>query len=343
MSGNKYLIVKGKEGLGNRIFSALTGIMYARLSGRKLIIDWSDHIYSNNGANVFNKLFDCPMCCLIDDIPEADSVNPVVWRGNLQRSVYEMDIMDGSITNNIESRLKFSIDPRNMQYDEEILIMWSPSNRIGQLRDHINRENKEFGSLSTDDISRKLLRENLILRPAIRKRVDKFVTERFKGETVGIHVRFTDKTVLLPKILTKLHELLKRMPNLQIFLATDNLEIKKTFEQKYRNVITTPHWYSKAGIPIHGNQDCPDPTESCIEALIDLYLLAECDYLIIDSTSSFSYMTKLLSEAPDSCIFDVKPREKPLLRLQKFNKRLRTKLRSLIFGPALLGRFLRTH
>ncbi len=342
MSAIKYLIVKGKEGLGNRLFSALTGIVYAQLSGRKLIIDWSDHIYSNDGTNIFDRVFNCSMNCPTQDIPETDSINPAVWRGNLRRSVYEMDKLDGNITNNIESRLKFSIDPKNLQYDEEILIMWSPSNRIGQLRAQYNANFPEFASLTTDSISRRLLKEYLILSPSIRERVGRFKLERLNKTTVGVHVRYTDKTVMLSNIQKKLKWLHKRIPDLQVFLSTDNEDIKTMFEQKYPSVITTPHWYPKGGLSIHGNQNCTDPTESCFEALIDLYLLAECEYLIVDTTSSFSYIAYLLTKAPNSCIFDVKPRERLLSRLRKFNKRLRTKLRSLIFGPALWGRFLRT-
>lgn len=342
MSANKYLIVKGKEGLGNRIFSALTGIVYAQLSGRKLIIDWSDHIYSNDGTNVFDRIFNCSMNCPTQDIPETDSINPAVWCGNLHRSVYEMDKLDENITNNIESRLKFSIDPANLHYDEDILIMWSPSNRVGQLRAHFNGKLEELSSLTTDNISRKLLSEDLKLHPSIRVRVDRFKLERFNKATVGVHVRYTDKTVILSNIQKILQRLRKRIPDLQVFLSTDNENIKTMFEQKYPGIITTPHWYSKQGMPIHGNQNCPDPTESCIEALIDLYLLAECDYLIVDTTSSFSYMANLLTKAPNSCIFDVKPGEKLLPRLRKFDKRLRNKLRSFIYGPALLGRFLST-
>ena len=38
----KYLILKGCAGLGNRIFSILNAISYSKKTGRKLIIDWSD-------------------------------------------------------------------------------------------------------------------------------------------------------------------------------------------------------------------------------------------------------------------------------------------------------------
>jgi hypothetical protein len=36
----KILLIKGKGGLGNRILSAVCGLIYADLSGRTPVIDW---------------------------------------------------------------------------------------------------------------------------------------------------------------------------------------------------------------------------------------------------------------------------------------------------------------
>ena len=58
MSG--YVLVKGKAGLGNRMLSAMTGVLYAMLSQRNLVVDWSDSTYSDDGQNVFPKLFKVP-------------------------------------------------------------------------------------------------------------------------------------------------------------------------------------------------------------------------------------------------------------------------------------------
>lgn len=297
--------------------------MYSRLSGRELIIDWSDYTYSNDGSNVFHRFFSCRLCEPNVEIPDTYSVNPSIWRGNLRKSVNDMDKLHGNIANNIESRRIFSVDHAKLDYNEDVLVMWTPTNRIEQLRTHFNGKYKEFASLNTDSISSKLLTEDLVLHPTIRERVDQFMLKRFNRDTFGVHVRYTDKKLRLPEIQRKLYGLLKRIPDLQIFLSTDNLEIKKIFEQSYPSVVTTPHWYPTAGLTIHKNQSCPDRTESGIEALVDLYLLAECNYLIIDTGSSFSYIAKLLAKAHASCIFDVKPGEKPLRRLRNFSRRLR--------------------
>lgn len=57
---DRYLLVKGRAGLGNRMLCALTGILYARLAGRRLLVDWSDPIYAEGGLNVFHRYFRCP-------------------------------------------------------------------------------------------------------------------------------------------------------------------------------------------------------------------------------------------------------------------------------------------
>jgi hypothetical protein len=44
---------------------------------------------------------------------------------------------------------------------------------------------------------------------------------------------------------------------------------------------------------------------SSIEALIDLYLLADCQWLVVDRSSSFSRLAKLLSMAPAARVLDV--------------------------------------
>ena len=100
-----------------------------------------------------------------------------------------------------------------------------------------------------------------------------------------MYVRYSDYRVRLFAIIKQLNALLKRKPDLQIFLATDNIEIKKMFEANFPGVVSAPHWYAKPGSPIHVDRTRPDRTETAIEALVDLYLLANCDHLIFDGSS----------------------------------------------------------
>ena len=190
--------------------------------------------------------------------------------------------------------------------------MWSYVEQVDALRKHFNGEFKELRRTSTKAILMQLLREDLILHPSIRARVDHFKANRFNQKTVGVHVRYTDEyhrvkclKTRLPSIRKKLNALLKREPEIQVVLATDNVEIKEIFQEVYPNVITTQKWYPASGSSMHKNPECPDRVENGIDALVDMYLLAQCDYLILDGNSSFSYLASLLTDAPSSRIFNV--------------------------------------
>ncbi len=338
MNEDKYLLVKGIAGLGNRMLSALTGILYARLAGRRLIIDWSDPAYSKNGTNVFHDLFLCTLCDPTEKIPETDSVSPAVWKGSLHKSATSMRKPYRNITQFLKNT---SIDLTRLSYEEELAVMWAYHGEVDQLRGHFIGACKGYVSMSKEVILTRLLREDLILHPRIQSKVNEFKHKEFTGKTVGVHIRYTDHRSSLLAILDKLNTLLRLEPGLQVFLATDNIQIKKIFDENYPDVITTPHWYPKPGSRIHNNSACPDRLESGIESLVDLYLLAECDYLIIDTSSTFSYVAMLLTNADKSHIFDMAKGEKLTPRIRHWSWRLMLKLGLYSWGLSSLSKFLR--
>ncbi len=338
MHEDKYLVVKGIAGLGNRILSALTGILYARLAGRRLIIDWSDPTYSNNGANVFHDLFLCTLCGPEDEIPATGSVSPAVWQGNLYNSATSMR---KPYKNNTEFLKNTSIDLTRLKYGEEIAVMWAYHGEVDQLRGHFKGTYEEYADMSKEAILSRLLREDLILHPRIQSKVNEFRQKEFSRKTVGVHIRYTDHRAGLLSILDKLNTLLRLEPGLQVFLATDNIQIKKLFEENYPGVITTPHWYPNPGSRIHNNRACPDSLTSGIESLVDLYLLAECDYLIIDTSSTFSYVAMLLAKAPNSNVYNLATGEKLTPGIRYWSWRLMLKLRLYSWGLSTLSKLLR--
>lgn len=338
---SKFLLLKGRAGLGDRIQCVLTGILYARLTGRRLLVDWSDSTYSNDRSNAFHRFFQCPLCSPTEEIPSTDSVSPSIWLGHLHESSWDMGERYGINKNPDEVWKRLSIDLTKLDYQQDVLVMQTYNEKVDLLRSHFEGAFKEFSQASTEAILSKLLGEDLILHPQIKERLDRFKSNNFIGETVGVHVRYTDHRARLWTILHKLNALLKREPELQIFLSTDNIQIKNMFEEVYKNVITTPHWYPPPGWSIHHNQNCPDPKESGIEALVDLYLLAECDYLIIDTSSSFSYLAKLLTKTPDPKIFDVKRGEKQSRNLRVLTWQIMLRLGLFSWGLRLLRKFVR--
>ncbi|MBV9404396.1 MAG: hypothetical protein JO211_03560 [Acidobacteriaceae bacterium] len=308
MADDKVLLVKGIAGLGNRILCALTGILYAQMSGRKLLIDWSDAIYSPDGSNIFGRLFRICSAATIEDLPSTESIYPDAWRGHLGESAKDVAERYGHIPTNVKSVLK--LDLAKIDYREDIVVLVLYTAEIGALRRHFAGEMAALAGMTDEAILAKLLRENVELQPEIRQRVENFKREHFGARTVGVHVRYTDYRVRLLPIIRKLNQLLRSEPEMRIFLATDNIELKRAFEKSYTNVVTTPHWYPEAGEPIHKARGRPDRIESAIESLIDLYLLAECGELIVDATSSFAYVASLLSQARPESVHRVVTGEK---------------------------------
>lgn len=338
MSKDKFLLVKGIAGLGNRMFCAVTSILYARLTGRRLLVDWSDETYSPDGSNVFHRFFLCPWCNPTDEIPATDSVRPSVWRGHLRERA---ENMRKPYRGHVEFWQHTSIDLARLDYQEDVLVMWAFHEKVDLLRNHFTGAFQEFSQTSTKAILRKLLREDLILQPWIRARVEQFKRDNFRQKTVGVHVRYTDHRVRLWAILQKLHLLLKREPELQIFLATDNIQITILFEENFPGTISTPHAYPAPGFCLHGRQQCPDLVEHGVEALVDLYLLAECEYLIVDTSSSFAHMATLLTKTPDSRVFDVKQGGKYPVRLRHFTWQMMLRLGLFSWGLDLVRKLVR--
>ena len=314
---HKFLLVKGIMGLGDRMLCALGGILYAQLSGRTLLVDWSDPFYSSNGDNVFHRFFESPFCSPTNDIPTTDSVYPRIWTGRLVE--HATQIAQEHNFNPVETRRALSIDLGRLDYAEDLLVLVEYDALVDRLRPNFQGAFQELSQMTTEDILAKLLRQDLLLQSEIRARVEHFKSNKFYARTVGVHVRYSDYRVRLFAIIRQLNALLKREPDLQIFLATDNAEVKKMFEDNFQGVVSTPHWYAQPGSPIHVDRTRPDRAETAIEALIDLYLLANCDHLIFDGSSSFGWVANLLSPAPAHNKLDVDPgghgRKKRRLRL----------------------------
>jgi hypothetical protein len=300
----RFLLVKGRAGLGNRMLSALTGLLYARLSGRRLLIDWSDPTYSQDGSNVFHRLFHCPASSPDQEIPSTSSLNPPVWRDNLGESTWRLEERYRDMGRRLEWR-ESSVDLRRLDHPEDVVIMWTFTDQVESMRTHLDAC-EELRGLPRNAILGALLRNEMVLQKDMRSRVDRFRAAYFKGTMVGVHVRYTDHRANLWMILEQLDALLSREIGARIFLATDNAEIRRLFERTYGEVVTTEHWYPRPGHNAHSNWSCPDRTENAREALTDLYLLAECDYLIVDTSSSFSRVATLVSKAEPSNIWDAR-------------------------------------
>jgi hypothetical protein len=304
-NNGKYLLVKAKGGMGNRMLCAITGILYGQLTDRLTVIDWRDAAYSNDGSNVFAKFFSSPSVYPETILPNDGTVRPSIWTNQLHKSMSSMiSEYDPSKHSSIFIHRKYSVDVRKLEYDEDILVFWYYTQRIGALRGHLRDPVYGFARLTTSQVIRKVLCERITLDESIRQRIVDFKQRCWHQTVIGLHVRYTDMRTNLAHYERALRRFLQCEPNAYIFLATDNEQISREYHERYKNVFSTPKWFPDGLSPMHQNSACPDRVLNGIEALVDMYLLADCDYLIYPSSSTFSWISRLLSNIPSEKIVD---------------------------------------
>jgi hypothetical protein len=298
----KYLVIKGIAGLGNRMLSVATGILYAEITDRRPVVDWSDRSYSDDGADTFHRYFDAPSVGRVDEIPDTASVIPEDWQGHLGGYVRKTGRYTPGYTG--AKWLRGSVDLLRTDHDADVLVMWASRERITHLRPHLRGEHAELAPLPTDAILRRVLDTSLAPGKEITDRVAQFRRECLPGPAVGVHVRQSDLRSRLGVIRRKLDRLLTAEPGLDVFLATDNAAVREDFERDY-DAVSRPHRYDEPGTALHTGKARSTRYQDGLDALVDMYLLAGCDHLIGDGKSSFTRVTTMLSAAPPAHIIDV--------------------------------------
>jgi hypothetical protein len=303
--------------------SAITGILYAMLSQRSLVIDWSDSTYSDDGKNVFPRLFKVPNSETQLPISAYQSVRPSLWKGRLNQQAAEViQEIDPAAHRGLRAYRRFSFDLSKLEYDEQTLVMFSYTQLIPKLRRHFRGPFSWLAKMSDEDIIRWLLREVLVLSEDIMVKVESQWTKLAGDEImIGVHVRFSDLKTTLRSTYNAVDELINSVSNYKLLLATDNISVQNAMIQRYKNVVTNEKWFPDEGAAMHLSEHCPDRLQNAIDALIDMYTLAKCQYLIFASSSTFSYISSLISTMPRSNIIDIE-RNDPIIRLKKIARKL---------------------
>lgn len=325
MNGKKYLICKGKAGLGNRLLSAAGSLLYAQATGRTLYIDWSDKGYSQDRVNSWPRFFQRPaMSESFDDaVLAADSVAPALWRGHLRDSVDDLLLQNDDHERDQDPRVagRYTIDFSRADYPEDVLVRWSYTDEVFRIRPHLSGELGHLRALRDEDLLRTVMRDNLVLSAPLQQRVEDFRKERFGNTTIGLHIRYSDRKNSFEQYPVITDRILRQKPDAVIFLATDNQDVESYFRRRYRRVVTTKKWYPPAGTPLHRVRDCPDKTEMGASALVDMFLLSSCDYLVYNKTTTFGLCANLLSAAPADQRFETSPLRATAMQMLRWVRR----------------------
>jgi hypothetical protein len=198
-----------------------------------------------------------------------------------------------------------SFDPSRLDHDEELLVMWSYNPLIKQMRRHFRSALTAWRRLDETAILRRLMHDTLELHPSIAGRIASIRRGWGDGPLIGVHARHTDKRTNLREMKACVAACRARFPEASIFLATDCGQVEQEFRRDYPSLLTAPKWYPPSG-RLHGREECPDRLQNLTEALIDLYLLAECEHLVINSGSSLGYFAQVVGDTPPETVIDVR-------------------------------------
>jgi hypothetical protein len=317
-NNDRYVLVKAKGGMGNRMLCALTGILYGELTGRRVVVDWRDAAYSNDGSNSFTRFFSHPSIRPEAALPKDATLRPAIWKGHMDRSMSQMiHEFDPDKHTSMRIHRKYSVDVRRLYYPENVVVFWNYSHCMHHLEYHLRGTKHRYAGLSATQIIQAMLRNELALNQSIQKRVAEFKKANWSDTVIGVHIRHTtERRTNLRKYERHLAAFLKKVPKAKIFLATDNHMVMEDYRKRYQNIFSTAKWFPEDESAMHQNTDCPDRLANGIDALVDMYLLAECDYLIYPGISTFSRISHLLSDAPQEQIVDIQKHD-PKVRITR--------------------------
>ena len=312
----KYLILKGKYGFGNRLQALCQALVYCQLTDRQIIVDWRDARYSDSEVNAFPLLFESlgGDTCLPDHV--ANSVDPTIWKGMLDKEIDWMKVHFDPDTPALRRERdvvkNFSISPFKLNSEKQVVVMFDCRFYWNYFANHLHRLPSAWPKTSSKDLLHYLFKTYIIPRYEIRKKVKDFKAAHFSNPTIGIHVRYTDNVYgprpldVLEVYFVAIDKLLKKHPSANLFLATDNQRVEKRFAEKYENLVVMGKQYpDKENQSLHHRSSELVKVTVAKEALQEMYLLSECNYLIHSSGSTYGNLAAIISEMPNGNLINV--------------------------------------
>lgn len=242
----------------------------------------------------------------------------IYWIKSRICNCYFSDIFDAFDIQdvNLES-ISFSLSKAHLYYDEKrnFYIPWL-LRKFTFDKQFINLNKKRSESIRKNDsineniyinscgrfYDNNTLKIKDIFKPKadIQKRINA-TTQNFDNNTIGIHIRRTDniksiKNSPVSMFIEKAENELNKTPNCKIYLATDDLGVKKMFIQKFPEKIL----YNKT--PLKRNS-----LDGMIGAVIDLWCLSKTSKIYGSSHSSFSGMASIIGDKPLIVLKDQEP------------------------------------
>ena len=296
------LIIKAKGGLGNRLLSAATAIAYARATGRDWCIDWRDGLYAPNGENAIELMFDVPKQTRLLTLKDDALVLPALWLNRVHlpvRNIISAEFDNQHSSPFIYKKLCAPFCRHPAKGVEE--IFWSYTSKFERIKRYLTKEQRKAGR---DAVLADVLTGFLMPQKDIVKAADALLAHGPEN-TLGVHIRYTDLTVPIERVIEQVKEQLRLFNYRYIYLATDSLEAQEKFNAQFSSVIIQTKRYPPKNTQLHVINEYDEKRNDADAALIDLIALSKCRGLVYCSRSSFSETSRLYGDFDRDRLVDI--------------------------------------
>ncbi|MGH1427538.1 MAG: nodulation protein NodZ [Arenicella sp.] len=300
------LWIKAKGGLGNRMLSVASGILYANATGRTFVIDWRDGVYADKGINAYHRLFKASLKQepILDDVgKEIGKTIPAVWHGKLNMSVSEMisQYFSGEHSNPLIYRKLTAPLSLVENGNGSIEVFWAYTSKLGRIKKFLPKTPRK----NSNELLRGVFNSHFIPCDAVEQQLHGSLFFRDNQKVLGVHIRYTDLKVPLERLLKRIRRCMAQGKYEHIFLATDNFTIQEQLKSEFSSVFTFDKRFSVNSGQLHSDQSYDLKEQDSQAALLDMYALAKCDGLVYSSRSSFSRVSRILGEFKVEDTFDI--------------------------------------
>lgn len=314
------------------MFSLVAAIDFAKQTNRTIVVDWKDGVFSSKDKNAFTIFFelnDVDFCDFDEFVGSSANLScyPHCYKGNLDKGLYDL-FMAGS-SNYLKKLPGISrLTGRLSRLSE--FWMYSPADNFGKsvssdwlaIKSLFSTKYMEFGhKLSATrkedvvvfaDYWPGVINETLFRHIIIKSElIAKYESIRLKlgitNETIGLHVRFSDKKPT--KEFEKLIDYLNSHNTKELFLCTDSRHVENTFRDTFKNRLIVFRKFSPGNNDSKNmhhwsmrNNDYSKAELIYEESLIDLLLLASCKKILYQGNSSYSKLALIFNQRKSEAI-----------------------------------------
>ena len=298
----RYVISRRWTGLGDCLGSLYIAWLYARKTGRKLVVDWRFMPYPvPSGENPFAILFEnkheiagVPLLTDVENIAREETRS--IYPHN--REIHPTEISEQAANGSwpAERMEIMNLVLSGQDRPEDVIVM-----------DHC----LVWSSMMATSLSRSFF-SSLIPSSAVRERVDKFFNQsKLSRPLLGVHIRHGNggdimnhkkawENYSIADCASDISKVVGQNPEVKsVFLATDSISVQDAICNEMEHVYHYQKYFREAGEgELHFAQV---NTDVLLDAMADLLILADCEAILgFPEGSYFSLIAREFQKSSDT-------------------------------------------